>query len=71
VPREWEREDLIHCWTLVDDDWVLVANKSGATRLGFAVLSKFFELEGRFPRPHAMAGRCPRPRCLMSPLRSW
>src|SRR5205807_412386 len=28
----------------------LVANKSGATRLGFAVLLKFFELEGRFPR---------------------
>jgi hypothetical protein len=36
-------------WTLVDGDWVLVANKSGATRLGFSLLLKFFELEGRFP----------------------
>ncbi|MGP3947941.1 Tn3 family transposase [Streptomyces sp. 7N604] len=36
-------------WTLVDGDWDLVANKSGATRLGFSLLLKFFELEGRFP----------------------
>jgi Domain of unknown function (DUF4158) len=48
--REWEPEELIACWTLVDADWRLVANKSGATRLGFAVLLKFFELEGRLPR---------------------
>ena len=48
--REWEPEELIACWTLVDADWRLVTNKSGATRLGFAVLLKFFELEGRFPR---------------------
>lgn len=48
--RDWEPEELIACWTLVDDDWRLVANKSGATRLGFAVLLKFFEVEGRFPR---------------------
>ncbi|MFG3017550.1 DUF4158 domain-containing protein [Streptomyces sp. NPDC048254] len=26
-----------------------MANKSGATRLGFSLLLKFFELEGRFP----------------------
>ncbi|MCM2416572.1 DUF4158 domain-containing protein [Streptomyces sp. RKAG293] len=38
-------------WTLVDGDWDLVANKSGATRLGFSLLLKFFELEGRFPDP--------------------
>ncbi len=48
--REWEPEALIESWTLVDDDWELVANKSGVTRLGFAALLKFFELEGRFPR---------------------
>ena len=35
---------------LVGQDWELVANKSGATRLGFALLLKFFELEARFPR---------------------
>jgi TnpA family transposase len=48
--REWEPEDLVACWTLVDDDWRLVGNKSGPTRLGFALLLKFFELEARFPR---------------------
>ena len=48
--REWAPEELIACWTLVEDDWRLVGNKTGATRLGFAVLLKFFELEARFPR---------------------
>jgi hypothetical protein len=48
--RDWEPEDLIACWTLIDDDWAAVANKSAATRLGFALLLKFFELEARFPR---------------------
>jgi len=50
VRREWEPEELIACWTLVEADQELVANKSGATRLGFALLLKFFELEARFPR---------------------
>ncbi|MGQ4334814.1 hypothetical protein [Streptomyces hayashii] len=36
-------------WTPVVGDWGLVANKSGPTRLGFSLLLKFFELEGRFP----------------------
>ena len=46
----WEPEDLLAVWTLVEADWDLVANKSGATRLGFALLLKFFEIEARFPR---------------------
>jgi TnpA family transposase len=48
--RDWDPEDLIACWTLVDADWKLLANKRGATRLGFALLLKFFELDARFPR---------------------
>ncbi len=48
--REWELEDLIDCWTLDEAEVELLANKSGATRLGFALILKFFELEGRFPR---------------------
>jgi len=56
---EWEPEELVACWTLVDADWELVANKAGATRLGFALLLKFFELEAHFPRDRggAAAGR--------------
>lgn len=46
----WEPEDLLASWTLLEADWELVANKSGATRLGFALILKFFELEARFPR---------------------
>jgi len=48
--REWEPEDLVGAWTLVEGDWHLVGNKTGHTRLGFVLLLKFFELEGRFPR---------------------
>ena len=33
----------------MDPDWDLLANKTGATRLGFSVLLKFFEVDGRFP----------------------
>ena len=50
---EWSPEELVESWTLLGDDWKRVGNKSGATRLGFAVLLKFFELEGRFPRAAA------------------
>jgi len=50
VQQEWAAEELIESWTLVGADWDLVANKSGATRLGFAVLLKFYEIEARFPR---------------------
>jgi hypothetical protein len=48
--REWSPEELIESWTLLGQDWTLVGNKSGATRLGFALLLKFFEIEARFPR---------------------
>ncbi|MFJ4777941.1 DUF4158 domain-containing protein [Streptomyces sp. NPDC088762] len=48
VRQEWSPEELLANWTLVDGDWDLVANKSGTTRLGFSLLLKFFELEGRF-----------------------
>ncbi|MFE7001169.1 DUF4158 domain-containing protein [Streptomyces griseus] len=33
----------------MDGDWDLVANKTGPTRLGFCLMLKFFEMEGRFP----------------------
>lgn len=48
--RARELEDLIGCWTLDEADLGLIANKSGATRLGFALALKFFEQEARFPR---------------------
>ena len=48
--REWDLEELIECWTLDEGEFELVGNKSGATRLGFSLMLKFFELQARFPR---------------------
>jgi hypothetical protein len=48
--QEWEPEELVECWTLLEADRRLVGNKRGATRLGFALVLKFFEQEARFPR---------------------
>lgn len=47
--QEWSPEDVVACWTLVDGDRDLVANKTGPTRLGFRLMLRFFEIEGRFP----------------------
>lgn len=47
--QDWEPEDLIEVWTLLEDDMKRLRNKSGANRLGFAMLLKFFEAEARFP----------------------
>jgi Domain of unknown function (DUF4158) len=53
MTRGWQAEELLAQWTLLPGDWPLVGNKHGPTRLGFAVLLKFFQSEGRFPRhPH-------------------
>lgn len=50
VKRDWNPDELIVGWTLVEDDWRLLGNKTGATRLGFALTLKYFELEAEFPR---------------------
>jgi len=44
-------EESGEAWTLHAVDRALLGNKAGATRLGFAVLLKLFQAEGRFPRP--------------------
>nr|WP_214662244.1 DUF4158 domain-containing protein [Streptomyces polyasparticus] len=56
--QEWEPEDLIEVWTLLEDDMGKLRNKSGANRLGFALFLKFFEVEARFPES---AGEVPAP----------
>src|SRR5690242_14897464 len=58
MKQSWHPGELAHHWTLSDDECALLANKTGATRLAFAVLLKTFQFDGRFPeRPEAMA-RC-------------
>jgi hypothetical protein len=46
---DWTVDELATQWTLLSADLALLVNKSGPTRLGFAVLLKFFENEARFP----------------------
>lgn len=50
MARELGQDELIDRWTLVDDELALVAGKRGATRLGFALLLRFYTEQGRFPR---------------------
>lgn len=52
MKHDWTDEELIVHWTLEPGDYQLLANKSGATRLGCAVLLKFFQLEAQFPVSH-------------------
>ncbi|MFE4581331.1 DUF4158 domain-containing protein [Streptomyces chartreusis] len=56
--QEWEPEDLIEVWTLLEEEQERLRNKSGANWLGFALLLKFFEVEARFPE---VAGEIPVP----------
>jgi hypothetical protein len=38
MKRQWDIEELIEHFTLMKEDLDLLANKSGPTRLGFALL---------------------------------
>jgi hypothetical protein len=42
-------DKLVEHWTLPDDERELVAGKRGATKLGFALILKFYARHGRFP----------------------
>lgn len=48
--REWEPEDLIAAWMLLEDERAMLRNKSGANRLGFAAYTTAQEKAA--PRPH-------------------
>jgi hypothetical protein len=50
MKRVWTTDELVDHWTLGPADLSLLANKTGATRLGFALLLKYFQLDGRFPQ---------------------
>ena len=50
MKRVWHPEALVEHWTILPGEWPLIEHKHGATRLGFAVLFKFFQYAGAFPR---------------------
>jgi hypothetical protein len=43
-------DELVEHWTILDEERDLIAGKRDATRLGFAILLKFYTQHGRFPR---------------------
>jgi TnpA family transposase len=45
----WPEEELIEHFTLSLDERSLITNKSASLQIGFAILLKFFQYEGRFP----------------------
>jgi hypothetical protein len=48
MKREWPDLEFAD-WTLLPSETALLANETGPTRLGFAVLLKFFQYAARFP----------------------
>lgn len=49
MKRHWTEEELETDWQILPNEKTLIKGKQGATRLGFAVLLKYFQHEGRFP----------------------
>jgi TnpA family transposase len=47
--QDWHPEELERYWTLSVEERDLLGNKTGVTRLGFAILLKSFQFDGRFP----------------------
>ncbi len=52
MKQRWEEEDLVDHWTLTDTDKKRFFQRTERGRFGLAVLLKFFQIEGRFPRYH-------------------
>ncbi|MDX9806776.1 MAG: Tn3 family transposase, partial [bacterium] len=49
MKRNWTTDELIDLFTITPKDFELIGNKTGATRLGFSILLKFFQVEACFP----------------------
>lgn len=49
MKRNWTTDELIDLFTITPKDFELIGNKTGATRLGFSILLKWFQVEARFP----------------------
>lgn len=49
VTRVLDEDELIGNWTLVGDELEQLSGRRGATKLGFALLLRFYAVHGRFP----------------------
>jgi hypothetical protein len=50
MQHDQQADELVHHWTILPDEWPLLQARAGATKLTFAVLLKYFQRHGRFPR---------------------
>jgi uncharacterized protein DUF4158 len=50
MKRTWTLKESLEHFTLLPGELMAVGNKSGPTRLGFAILLKCLQYEGRYPR---------------------
>jgi hypothetical protein len=48
VARSLDLDALVEYWPLLDDEQKLIVGKRGPTRLGFALVLKFYTRVGRF-----------------------
>ena len=49
MKRHWGEQELAERWSLTHDEFELLQHRTERSRLGFAVLLKFFQGQGRFP----------------------
>ncbi len=49
MKRHWDEQELAEHWSLTHDEFELLRNRTERSRIGFAVLLKFFQVEGWFP----------------------
>jgi hypothetical protein len=49
MKQDWHPDELAQHWTLSPDERELLGNKSGTTRLSFAIFLKTFQFQGSFP----------------------
>jgi TnpA family transposase len=49
LKKHWSIEELIEYFTFLPNEFLQLGNKTGETRLGFAVLFKFFQYDAKFP----------------------
>lgn len=58
MKRKWSTDELNEHWRLASSELDQIKQKRGANRLGFALLLKFFDYEGRFPLQKNEIPRC-------------
>ena len=50
--QNFNESELMEHFSISEQETNLIANKAGSTRIGFAVMLKYYQFEGRFPKKH-------------------